>query len=219
MSAFFHILRFELLMLLKRKATIINLLAYFLLVVGVFPFGIGSDSTLISSVGQGIIWVSALLVSMHSLHLMFDEDYEDGMLDQYVCLPYAISAIAGAKMLAHWLSTGVMLALFSPVLCIIMNIEVSAIPRVMLSLFLATPLITIIGAMGVALTLGVKKAGVLVSMLVIPLNVPVLIFANGMLRDDALTTSAFGLLMLVLVMLPLSLISVSAALKMAASDR
>jgi heme exporter protein B len=218
-SAFLYLLRFELKRAFIRRGSILQLLLYFVLLVSIFPFGVGTDRALISNIAIGIIWVAAMLVCLQSFVILFEEDYEQGMLEQLILMPYPFPAVVAVKMLVHWLSSGVAIALFSPVLLLVMGVELSKAIYLMASLGFGTISITVLGAFGAALTLGLKRAGVLLTLLVLPLNIPVVIFAVQAASKQGSFEGLLGLLFLLLILIPLSLIATSSLLKMAVSDR
>ncbi|MCU7856722.1 MAG: heme exporter protein CcmB, partial [Candidatus Thiodiazotropha sp. (ex Lucinoma borealis)] len=143
---------------------------------------------LIEAVGPGVIWVAALLAALLSLDSMFRSDYDDGSLEQFMLSAHPVSILVLAKILAHWLVTGLPLFIVAPLLAVLLNIPASAIPTLMLTLILGTPVLSLIGSVGVALTVGLRRGGVILSILVLPLYVPVLIFAT-----DAVKTAIVGI--------------------------
>jgi heme exporter protein B len=161
---------------------------FFVLVTAMFPLGIGNDPKLIEAVGPGVIWVAALLAALLSLDSMFRSDYDDGSLEQFMLSAHPVSILVLAKILAHWLVTGLPLFLIAPLLAVLLHIPGSAIPTLMLTLLLGTPVLSLIGSVGVALTVGLRRGGVILSLLVLPLYVPVLIFAS-----DAVKTAIVGI--------------------------
>ncbi len=187
-SAFNLLLKRDLVLAYRRRAELVNPMLFFVLVTAMFPLGIGNDPKLIEAVGPGVVWVAALLASLLSLDSMFRSDFEDGTLEQYMLSAHPISVLVLAKILAHWLVTGLPLFIVAPLLAVLLNIPGDAVPTLMLTLLLGTPVLSLIGSVGVALTVGLRRGGVILSLLVLPLYVPVLIFAT-----DAVKTSIAGI--------------------------
>ncbi len=161
-------------------------LAFFVLTVMLFPFGVGPEAAILSRIAPGILWVAALLAGLISLDRLFAADFEDGSLEGLALLPEPLSVIVTAKCVAHWLSTALPLLLIVPLLGTMMALEPSAYPMLMLSLLIGTPGLSAIGAVGAALTVGLRRAGVLIALIVLPLNIPILIFgvaSVGAVRD------------------------------------
>ncbi|MEL7258789.1 MAG: heme exporter protein CcmB [Pseudomonadota bacterium] len=151
-------------------------LAFFLIVVVLVPFGVGPQSELLSRIAAGTLWIGALLACLLSLDRIFALDWEDGSLDLLATAPLPMEAIAAIKALAHWLTTGLPLVLAAPVLAVLMNLPAAGYGPLILSLLLGTPALSMIGTFGAALTVGLKRGGLLLSLLVLPLYVPTLIF-------------------------------------------
>jgi len=164
---------------LRRRSDTIAALVFFLIVVSLFPLGVGPEPALLRSMAPGVVWVAALLASMLSLSRMFADDFQDGTLEQLLLSAAPLPLLVAAKITAHWLCSGLLLALMSPLLALQFNLSPSATGVLLLSLLLGTPLLSLVGAIGAALTVGVRGAGVLLSLLVLPLYVPVLIFGAG----------------------------------------
>ena len=148
--------------------------------------GIGANPNLLQAVAPGVIWVAALLAALLSIENVFRSDFEDGSLEQMALAPQPLALAAMAEVLAHWLLSGVTLALISPVFAAMLNLPYSAIPTTMFSLLLGTLCLSLTGAIGAALTVGLRRAGVLLSLLTIPLTVPTLIFGSAAVREAAL---------------------------------
>lgn len=157
-------------------------LAFFLIVVVLVPFGIGPETTTLATIAPGILWLGALLSCLLTLDRIFTLDFEDGSLDLLATSPIPMEGIVITKALAHWLTTGVPLTLLAPVLGILLNLPASAMGWLLLSLILGTPALSMIGTFGAALTLGLKRGGLLLSLLVLPLYIPTLIFGAELLR-------------------------------------
>jgi heme exporter protein B len=170
----------------RHNSDTLIVLAFFVIVVSLFPFGVGPEEATLAQLAGGIVWVAALLAALLSLDRLFQADYEDGSLDHLLLAPLPPSLMVSAKCLAHWLSSGLPLVLISPVLALLMHMRSDAVPVLLASLLLGTPILTLIGAVGAALVLGARRSGLLLSLLVIPLYIPVLIM--GVLAVEAAAT-------------------------------
>lgn len=192
----------------------VNPLLFFVVVVALFPLGVGPSPTTLSIIAPGILWVSALLSVLLSLGTLFDADYADGTLEQLVLSGQSLPLIVLGKVLVHWLLSGLPLLLVSPLLGLLFNLPITAIPVLMMSLLLGTLTLSLIGAIGAALTVGLNQAGVLLSLLVLPLSAPVLIFGSAAVTAAASGLSSTGqlLVMAALLLLALSLAPLTAAL-------
>mgnify|MGYP000532481025 CR=1 FL=1 len=170
---------FFFLIVLRHKDDILNPLLFFIIVVTLFPLGIGPESTTLSRIAPGIIWVAALLASMLSLGRMFSDDHQDGTLEQILILPQPLTLLVLSKVLSHWFLSGLPLVFMSPLLGMQLGLDGDAILLLMGTLLLGTPAMSLIGGVGAALTVGVRGGGVLISLLVLPLFIPILIFGAG----------------------------------------
>ena len=186
LTAMFQIIRRELLIAFRRRADVFNPLWFFIIVITLFPLGVGPDPKMLAKMAPGIIWVAALLASLMSLERLFRDDYLDGSLEQMLMMPTPLPVLAFAKMIAHWLLTGLPLILISPLAAVLLSLDWVTWKAVVLTLLLGTPTLSFIGAIGVALTVGLRKGGVLLSLLILPLFIPVLIFATGGIEGAAL---------------------------------
>lgn len=173
------LLRRDVLLALRQRGQLANPLLFFVMVVALFPLGMNPDPALLRSIAPGVIWVGALLAALLALESMFRSDFDDGTLEQLLLTPYPLPLLVLAKVAAHWLVTGLPLLLVAPLLALLLHLEGEAVAILLASLALGTPLLSLIGAIGVALTVGLRRGGVLLSLLVLPLYVPVLIFAAG----------------------------------------
>jgi heme exporter protein B len=169
----------DLLLAMRRPSDVLTALAFFIIVVSLFPLGVGPEPQLLRTIAPGVIWVAALLASMLSLPRMFAADHADGTLEQMLLGAAPLGAIVVAKVAAHWLVSGLPIVLLSPVLALQYDVDNVAIATLPLTLLVGTPVLGFIGAIGAALTLGLRSAGVLLSLLVLPLYVPVLILGTG----------------------------------------
>lgn len=151
-------------------------LGFYLVVVAMTPLGLGPDLNLLSRIAAGILWVALLLAALLSAGRIFDNDYEDGSLDVLATGSLPLSAVAAVKCLAHWLTTGIPLVLLAPVLGLLLNLPVGTNPSLVLAMLAGTPAVSFIAGIGASLTLGLRRSGLLIALLVLPLYVPVLIF-------------------------------------------
>lgn len=178
--AFMGVLRRDLLLSLRQRSDLSTPLLFFVMVVCLFPLGMRPDVAVLRLFGPAIVWVAALLSTLLAMERLFRSDFEDGSLEQLLLSPNPTALLVLAKVTAHWLSTGLLLVLISPLLALIVGIPVSALPVLLASLALGTPVLSLVGAIGVALTVGLPRGGMLLALLILPLYVPVLIFgANG----------------------------------------
>lgn len=208
------ILRREWLVALRNPGQWVNPLLFFVVVVSLFPLGVGPSPATLASIAPGVLWVSSLLAVLLSLGTLFDADYADGTLEQLVLSGQSLPLIVLAKVLMHWLLSGLPLLLVSPLLALLLNLPASAIPVLMLSLLLGSLALSLIGAIGAALTVGLNQSGVLLSLLVLPLSVPVLIFGSSAVVAAASDLSSTGQLLILaaLLLLALALAPLTAAL-------
>lgn len=176
MSAARVILRRDLRLALRNRADTLTVLAFFVLAVVLFPFGVGPEPGILARIAPGVIWVMALLAALLSLDRLFQADYEDGSLDLLLLAPGSLVVTIAMKVAAHWLTTGLPLIVATPILGILMQLPADAYPAMIGAMLLGTPILSLIGAVGAALVLGARRGGVLLSLLVLPLYVPVLIF-------------------------------------------
>ena len=173
------IIKRDLLLAIRRQSDVLTTLFFFIIVVSLFPLSVGPEMNMLRVMAPGVVWVAALSASMLSLGRMFSNDYLDGTLEQMLLSPQSLSLLVLGKAFAHWLVTGMPLVLMAPVLGIQYDLPVDALLVLTVSLLLGTPVLSLIGAIGAALTLGLRGGGVLVSLLVLPLYIPVLIFGAG----------------------------------------
>lgn len=173
------VIRRDLLLALRRKSDVLTTLFFFVIVVSLFPLGIGPEMAMLRKIAPGVLWVAALLATMLSLPRLFAADHADGTLEQMALSAMPLGVLVAGKIVAHWLLSGLPLALLAPVLGLQFDLPADALGVMMLALLVGTPVLSLIGAVGAGLTLGVRGGGVLVSLLVLPLYVPVLIFGAG----------------------------------------
>ncbi len=186
----------DLLLTLRRRSDAMNTLLFFVIVVSLFPLGVGPEPNLLRTIAPGVLWVAALLASMLALGKMFAADYADGTLEQMLLTPAPLALVVAGKVLAHWLVTGLPLTLLAPVLALQFDLPRDAFGVLIGSLLLGTPVLSLIGAIGAALTLGVRGSGVLTALLVLPLYVPVLILGAGAVEYTAAGLGGAGHLLL-----------------------
>jgi len=220
-QAFIAIIRRDLILAFRRRAEMFNPLLFFIIVVTLFPLGVGAQPQLLQTIAPGIIWVSALLAAMLSLDGLFRSDFDDGSLEQILLSPHPTSILILGKIIAHWLVTGLPLILVAPLLAEFLGMNTGALFILLKTLILGTPVLSLVGSIGVALTVGLRRGGMILSLLVLPLYVPVLIFASNAvemassgLPVDAQINILLAMLCLALVLAPLP---ASAALKMSVS--
>jgi heme exporter protein B len=179
LTLFLVVVRRDLQLAWRRRSDVINTMIFFVLIVSLFPLGIGGDKVLLQTIAPGIIWVAALLASMLAAPRLFASDYADGTLEQMLLSSEPLVLIVSGKILAHFLISGLPLVFVVPLLALQFDLSPDAIGVLVLSLLLGTPILSLIAAMGAALTLGVRGSAVLLSLLVLPLTIPVLIFGSG----------------------------------------
>ncbi len=219
--AFGAVITRDLLLAYRFRAELISPLAFFVMVITLFPLALGADITLLKRIAPAIIWVAALLASLMSIDTLFRADYDDGSLELMVMTPHPLSLLVMAKVISHWLIASVPLLFIAPLMGMMLHMEPPIIGVLLLTLLLGTPVLSLIGAIAVALTLGLRKGGALLAILVLPLYVPVLIFASSAI-DAAMSGFAISghlsmmcaILFLALTLTPLP---TAAALKMSLS--
>ncbi len=173
------VIRRDLLVALRRRADALTTVVFFVIVTSLFPLGIGPEPAVLRMIAPGVLWVAALLSCLLSLGRLFTTDYVDGVLEQLVLVPQPLTVLVGAKVAAHWLISGLPIVLLAPVLGLQYGLGGDVLGVLTLSLLLGTPTLSLIGAIGAALTLGVRGSHVLIALLVLPLFIPVLIFGAG----------------------------------------
>lgn len=179
LKALHCVIRRDLLLAFRRRSDVLTTLFFFVIVATLFPLGVGPEQALLRTMAPGILWVAALLASMLALGRLFALDYADGTLEQMLLSAEPLSVIVIGKVIAHWLVSGFPLIVVAPLLAVQFDLPRQSILVLVSSLLIGTPILSLIGAIGAALTLGVRGGGVLVSLLVLPLYIPVLIFGAG----------------------------------------
>lgn len=200
-----NIIQRELTIAFRRPAEILNPLWFFLIVITLFPLLVGPNPELLGKIASGIAWVAALLSALLSFERLFRDDYLDGSLEQLMLLPVGLPQVALAKVIAHWLLTGLPLILLSPIAAILLSLETHVWWALVLTLLLGTPILSCLGAIGVALTVGLRKGGTLLSLLILPLFLPVLIFAAAVLEAATLNMNYSGQLAIIGAILAITL--------------
>jgi len=179
MSFMLSVMRRDLLLVMRHPAEMVNPLVFFVLVIALFPMGISPEAKLLSQAAAGVVWVSALLATLLSLEILFKADFADGSLEQLLLAPQSAWVLVLAKVLVHWLVSGLPLVLLSPLVATMLFLPTEAMPALLLSLLIGTPTLSLFGAVGAALVTGLKNGGMLISLLVLPLYIPVLLFGTG----------------------------------------
>jgi heme exporter protein B len=209
----------ELRLALRQGGDSAMVVAFFVLAVILFPFGLGPEPEVLTRTAAGILWVTALLAALLSLERLFQADYEDSSLEALALMPLPLEAQVLAKCLAHWLVTGLPLTVISPLLALLLHLDAAGYPMLVAGLLLGTPSLTLIGAVGAALSLGARRGGVLLSLLVLPLYIPVLIFGVAAIEAAVTELSARPHLLLLGALLaaalPLAPLAAAAAVRQA----
>ena len=215
--AFWALLKRDLKLAYRHRNELFNPLFFFVLVVMLFPLGTSPEKQLLMTMAPGVIWVAALLASMLSLDTLFRADYDDGTLEQMLISPHPLSVLVLAKIISHWLVTGFPMILMAPLLAVFMYLPEEGIGVLMLTLAIGTPVLSLVGAIGMALTVGLRRGGMLLSLLVLPLYIPVLIFsANAVdahLADMAIKGQIYFLSAVLVLALTLAPVATAAALR------
>jgi heme exporter protein B len=217
--SFAALLRRDLLLVLRQGSDALTTLAFYLLAVMIFPFGVGPEPALLARIGAGLLWTMALFAALLSLDRLFQQEQEDGGLEQLALAPLALEWSFLAKALAHWLATGLPLLVAAPLLAFLLRLEAPAIAVLVLALALGGPALTLVGAVGAALTLGARRGAALLPLIILPLYVPVLIFGVAAVDAAASGLAARPHLLLLgaylLAALPLAPWAGAAALRLA----
>ena len=221
LQAFNALMKRDLLLAFRHRGELANPLLFFFMIVTLFPLGVSPEVVLLRKIAPGVIWIAALLAALFSLESLFRSDFEDGALEQMLMSPQPLSVLVLAKVLAHWLVSGLPMLLLAPLLGLLLAMPEPAILALELTLAIGTPLLSLIGAIGVALTVGLRRGGVLLTLLIMPLYIPVLIFAT-----NAVTAAAAGmpiagqiyfLASLLVLALTLAPLAIAAALRISVS--
>jgi len=220
-SLFFAVLKRDLMLAYRKKSDLFNPLIFFLMVATLFPLGVSPEPQFLEQVAPGVVWVAALLATLLSMDSLFRSDFEDGTLEQTLLSPQPLFIIVLAKVIAHWMMSGLPLTLLAPLIGVMLFLPSEGMSGLVLSLLLGTPTLSLVGAIGAALTVGLRKGGVLISLLVLPLYIPVLIFGTSAVQAAVTGLPLAGyfallgaILALGIVMAPLA---ISAALRISVS--
>lgn len=201
MNPFIAIVKRDLLLVMRRKSEVLTALFFFVIVTSLFPLSLGADAALLRKIAPGVIWVAALLSTLLGLQRMFANDYADGTLEQLVLSPNSFTVLVFGKIVAHWLVSGLPLVLLAPVIGLQFDLDAQSLWILMAALLIGTPVLSLLGSVGAALTLGVRGESVLMSLLILPLYIPVLIFGAGAVYSSGNgldVTGHFSLLVLYL---------------------
>jgi heme exporter protein B len=171
---------------MRRRTDVLTTLFFFVIVVSLFPLGVGTEKQVLRILGPGVVWVAALLASMLALERLFAADHEDGTLEQMLMTPQPLSVLVLAKVTAHWVLTGLPLVIIAPLIGLQYHLPETSQMAMLLSLLVGTPILSLIGAIGAALTLGLRGGGILLSLLILPLYIPVLVYGAGAVTVSAI---------------------------------
>ncbi len=191
-------------LLFRNTSHLVQPLCFFIIIALLFPFSLPVENALLQRIGAGIIWVSAVLATLLSLDSMFKMDYRDGVIEQWLISPRSLALAMLGKVFAQWSATGLILSLFAPVLCLTFRIPAEQIWVLFLGLILGTPSLTLIGAIGAALTVSLHRGGVLLAIIILPLYIPILIFGAGMVAQSSSGNDILGQIYALLAILALS---------------
>jgi len=204
-------------LMFRNTSALIQPLVFFIIIALLFPFSLPAENNLLQKIGGGVIWVSAVLATLLSLEAMFRDDYIDGTLEQILIQPRSLELAMLGKTLAHWSATGLVLTLFSPLLCLTFNIPFAQFWVLFCGLLLGTPSLSLIGAIGAALTVTLQRGGILIAIIILPLYIPILIFGAGMLSQSAqgidVSSQLYALSAILVLSMTLAPFAISAALR------
>jgi heme exporter protein B len=183
---FMAVLRRDIILAMRRRTEVLTALFFFVIVISLFPLGVGTEKQILAKLGPGVVWVAALLASMLALERLFAADHADGTLEQMLMTPQPLSILVLAKVTAHWLLTGLPLVIIAPLIGLQYHLSETSMLVMMLSLMVGTPVLSLIGAIGAALTIGLRGGGILLSLLILPLYIPVLVYGSGAVAVSAI---------------------------------
>jgi heme exporter protein B len=192
MNALLAIIHRDLLLVVRRKSEVLTALFFFVVVTSLFPLGIGADAALLRKIAPGVLWVAALLSTLLGLHRMFAVDYQDGALEQLALSPQPMVLLVTGKIIAHWIVCGLPLVILAPIIGIQFDLDAKSLYVLIGTLLLGTPVLSLLGSIGAALTLGVRGGSVLLSLLILPLYIPVLIFGAGAVYANSVGLDTSG---------------------------
>lgn len=217
LHTYLKILKRELRLYFRQSRDIANSVLFFLLIAIVFPFGIGSEEEILREIGVGVIWVAAVFSSMFGINSIFQEDYDDGTLNQYLTLPFALEIITLAKITANWVAYALPIVFLAPFIALIFSISFADGLLISLALLFATPIFVMIGAVAAAISLGAKKKRIMLSLLVMPLYIPVLIYGTASSKTyvdtETMSSSLMVIVGFMLFLIPISSIAGSRAIR------
>ncbi len=179
LRALFTIIQRDLLVAFRRRSELVNPILFYVIVITLFPLGVTPDQEFLSQLAPGVVWVAALLAALISMDSIFRQDFDDGSVEQLFLSQHPPTLLIFGKVVAHWLTTGLPMLVVVPVMALLLYIPISAVPVLIVTLLLGTPILSLIGSIGVALTAGLRGGGILLGLLVLPLYIPVLIFASS----------------------------------------
>lgn len=191
----------ELRLLARQKADWLNPLLFFIIVLSLFPLGVGPEPNLLRIMAPGIVWIAALLSVLLAAERLFKDDYRNGVIEQLVAAKQPLLSFVLAKLITNWLSTGLPLVLLSPLVALLLNIDQASLVAMVFTLLLGTPLLSLLSVMGAALTVSADKGGILLALLILPLYIPLLIFASAAMEAAAMALPYYGQLAIMLAML------------------
>ncbi len=217
LNTFYLFARREWQLLFRNTSALVQPLCFFIIIALMFPLSLPAENLLLTRIGGGVIWVSAVLATLLGLESMFRSDYHDGALEQWLISPRSLPMAMLGKVFAHWSCTGLLLALFAPLLCLTFRIPLDQIWVLFLGLMMGTPSLSLIGAIGAALTVTLHRGGVLLAIIILPLFIPILIFGAGMVSQQAMGGSTasqlYALAAILVLALTLSPFAIAAALR------
>jgi len=208
MRLFLFIFKRDILLAIRRRRELANPLVFFIMVVSMFPLGVTPDHAFLAELSAGVIWVTALLAALISMDSMFRSDYDDGSLEQLLLMPGSKVVLISAKIAAHWVSIGLPLVIIAPLMSFLLFLPPQALPSLIITLLISTPILSLLGAVGVALTLSLRGGGVLSSLLTLPFYVPVLIFSTMAINAAAVNQPVSGYYALLAAFLIVSILLV-----------
>lgn len=204
-QGFTALLRRDLLIAFRQRSDLVNPLFFFIMVIALFPLGIGPEKSTLEKIAPGVIWIAALLSTLLSVDSLFRQDFEDGALELALLSPQPLFVLVLGKVVAHWLVSALPLILVSPILSVMLFMDAETVKVTLYSLLLGTPVLSMISAIGAALTVGLRKGGVLIAIIALPLYVPVLIFGTGAVQAAAMGMGWSGQLAIMATFLVLAL--------------
>ena len=208
MRLFLFIFKRDILLAIRRRRELANPLVFFIMVVSMFPLGVTPDHAFLAELSAGVIWVTALLAALMSMDNMFRSDYDDGSLEQLLLMPGSKVVLISAKIAAHWVSIGLPLVIIAPLMSFLLFLPAQALPSLIITLLISTPILSLLGAVGVELTLSLRGGGVLSSLLTLPFYVPVLIFSTMAINAAAVNQPVSGYYALLAAFLIISILLV-----------